>query len=501
MPNQRSTKHQLPQQDLRHNPRVRPPIRRLSTPGLPILPRPWTAGRHPRSRGCGARWPLAAPASPTTSLDCAAEHGYADVPALLADVIAASMLAPAVHSPDSEAVRDIRPILERIDPAALLRDERQQPERDAVSLLLFSATMRPALFAPATGAPSLLRAVSLSDTLKPVYDLATRVADHADRLLGVRLHASMLRSSETGTWQDQFDALAGRVRTWQSGADSKHNIYGPATRVWRDLIGGEGVLAKLMRLISDPDKSVRSDVEAIHEQISDQRTFNELVHRADRRGRKRNPIVGRALKQMWNDVQPAVHLSGQWLSLMDTRPDTAGFVSQRIDALHSDLKRVGLTAIETLDAAADTAASDNALAATLLYARNAVNELLQLFDRSATFTESSLDANVILSRDILYVPDQEIDAAFSPVSTVVTRLLDRLLDTAAHADTMRAAFDARLVRGDLIGARLALGFLESHLQNSWGLRLDAVSCLPAAPVASGLPTPGLGLQDRHQASG
>ena len=391
-----------------------------------------------------------------------AEHGYADVPALLADVIAASMLAPAVHSPDSEAVRDIRPILERIDPAALLRDERQQPERDAVSLLLFSATMRPALFAPATGAPSLLRAVSLSDTLKPVYDLATRVADHADRLLGVRLHASMLRSSETGTWQDQFDALAGRVRTWQSGADSKHNIYGPATRVWRDLIGGEGVLAKLMRLISDPDKSVRSDVEAIHEQISDQRTFNELVHRADRRGRKRNPIVGRALKQMWNDVQPAVHLSGQWLSLMDTRPDTAGFVSQRIDALHSDLKRVGLTAIETLDAAADTAASGNALAATLLYARNAVNELLQLFDRSATFTESSLDANVILSRDLLYVPDQEIDAAFSPVSTVVTRLLDRLLDTAAHADTMRAAFDARLVRGDLIGARLALGFLETE---------------------------------------
>ena len=102
------------------------------------------------------------------------------------------------------------------------------------------------------------------------------------------------------------------------------------------------------------------------------------------------------------------------------------------------------------------------LAATLLYARNAVNELLQLFDRSATITESSLDANVILSRDLLYVPDQEIDGAFSPVSTVVTQLIDRLLDTAAHADTMRAAFDARLARGDFIGARLALDFLETE---------------------------------------
>ena len=391
-----------------------------------------------------------------------AEHGHANIPPPLADVIAASMLAPAVHSPDSEPVRNLRPILERIEPAALLRDELPQPERDPVSLLLFSATMRPALFAPTTGAPSLLRAVSLSDTLKPVYDLATRVADHADRLLGVRLHASMLRSSETGTWEDRFDALIRRVRAWRVGADSKQNLYGPATRVWRDLFGRDGVLEKLARLISDSDKSVRPDVEAIHEQISDQRTFNELVHRADQRGRKRNLIVGRALKQMWNDVQPAVELSGQWLSLMDIRPDTAGFINQRVDALHNDLKRVGRKAIQTLDGAANTAAGGDALAATSTCARNAINELLQSFDRDAAFTESSLDANVLRSRDLLYVKDVDIDAGFDPVATEETRLLDRLLNTAAHADTMRGAFHDRLERSDFIGARLALDLLETE---------------------------------------
>ena len=81
-----------------------------------------------------------------------------------------------------------------------------------LSLLLFSATLRPALFAPTTGASALLRAVSLSsDDLKPVYGLATRVADHADRLRGVRLHASLFRSSQTGGWQEQFDTLTERV--------------------------------------------------------------------------------------------------------------------------------------------------------------------------------------------------------------------------------------------------------------------------------------------------
>ena len=389
-----------------------------------------------------------------------AEQEHATLSPTLADIIAASMLAPHVHSPDSESVRDIRPILERIDPTALLRDERRQPQRDAVSLLLFSATLRPALFAPTTGATSLLRAVSLSDDLKPVYDLAVRVAEHADRLRGVRLHASMFRPSQTGTWQKQFDALTARVRAWQAGADSKRNIYGPATKVWRDLFGRDGLLAKLVRLISDSDKSFRLDVEAIHKQITDQRTFNQLVHRADQRGIKRIPIQGLALKQMWKDVQPAVDLSGQWLSLMDTRPDTAGFISQRIDALHNDLQLAGRRATEALQSALDTSPGAGPLAATLMHARKALDDLLRLLDRSAASTASSPGANVLRSRDLLYVTDVDIDTTFDPVSTDEIPLLDRLLTTTTHAETMRDAFHARLERADFIGARLALDFLE-----------------------------------------
>ena len=391
-----------------------------------------------------------------------AEQKDAAIPPTLADVIAASMLAPYVQSPDSESARELRPILERIDPSALLRNERRQPERDAVSLLLFSATLRPTLFAQTTAAPSLLRAVSLSGSLEAVYQLAKFVANHADRLQGVRLHASLFRSSHTGTWQEQFDELAGRARAWQADANSKHNVYGRATKVWRDLLGRGGPLTKLVKLISDSDKSTLPEVKTIHKQISDQRAFIQLVHRTDQKKRKRHVIEGSALKQIWNDVQPAVHLAGQWLSLMDTRPDTAGFVSQRIDALHSGLQRHGRSAIEALHGAANTVPSAAPLGATLGRARNAVNELLQLFDPATTITESSFGANIIRSRDLLYVTDVEVDVSFNPVSTDVTRLIDCLLNTAAHASTMRGAFDARLERGDFIGARLALDFLETE---------------------------------------
>ncbi len=443
-------------------PTAEPPTA-LEQPGLPDPPQQVDRRQASAAEGLWRALGAGRPGIAYHIARLCAERGQTTFPPQLADVIAASMLAPHVHSPDSEAVRDLRPILEGLDPTALLRDERRQTDRDALSLLLFSATFRPSLFAPTTGASALLRAVSLSDDLNPVYDLATRVADHADLLRGVRLHASRLRSSQTGTWQEQFDALKERVRAWHAGADSKRNIYGPATKVWRDLVGHDGLLAKLVRLISDSDQSLRPDVEAIHEQISAQKPFNQLVHRTDQRsGPKRNPIEGRALKQMWNDVQPAVHLSGQWLSLMDTRPDTAGFIARRIEALHNDLERDGGRAVDALAKAVDSASSAAPLAATLTHARNAVNVLLQLFDSDAAFLESSLDTNVLLSRDLLYVTEVDVDASFNPVSTEESRLLDRLLDTSAHADTMRGAFDARLHRDDFVGARFALNSLETE---------------------------------------
>ena len=390
---------------------------------------------------------------------CGGHDPYATLPPMLPDIIAASMLAPHVHSQDSVSARDLRPILERIDPTALLHNERREPERDALSLLLFSATLRPALFAPTTGAPSLLRAVSLSDGLKPVYDLASRVAEHAVRLLGVRIHASMFRSSQTGTWQQQFDALTARVRAWHDGADSKRNIYGGATKVWRDLFARDGLLARLMRLISDSDNSLRPEVEAIHRQISDQRTFSQIVQRADRSGPKPNPIVGRALKQIWNDVQPAVDYSREWLRLMDTRPETAGFVSQQVDALRQEVERHAPRAVAAL-LDLDTASRSTSLAAAIRPARRALDDLLQLFDGASAITESALAPDIILSRDLLYVTDLKINTGLNAVSTDVAELLDRLQNTDAHANDMRAAFNARLERDDFVGARLALDFIE-----------------------------------------
>lgn len=378
-----------------------------------------------------------------------------------ADIIAASMLATHVQSADSQVAGAIRSIMERIDSTELLPDDLEDDDKDAVSLLLFSAALRPALLAPVTGATSMLRRVRMSANLAPVYELGKVVAEHADRLQGVQLDATLLQPTLTGTWQQNFESFVTRVKDWHTRAGSKRNLFGRANRVWRDLLDARGCLAELTELMSGDNATDRTRVKKIRAQIGDRKAFSDLVRRTDRKSQMGDPIQGKAFKQLWNDVQAAVELSGEWLRLIANQPDPDGFVAQRIESLRDAIEQYGRNAIVALDqdGSVDRRGSR---AAALKYARHAVNDLLQLFGNSIEIEASDLDPNVILSRDLLYVTELDLDTKLRPVRKDVGEWLDLLLNTNSHAKTPRAAFDARFARNDLIGAQLACDFVEDE---------------------------------------
>ena len=147
---------------------------------------------------------------------------------------------------------------------------------------------------------------------------------------------------------------------------------------------------------------------------------------------------------------------------MDVKPTPSGYVSQRLEAFRKDLGRYGVNAVKAIEGALTTETAV-ALVATLRQARTAVDELLQVLDSETEGRESDDQPNVIQSRDLVYVTALDLDARFSPVHVDdVSRPLALLLDTEAHADTSRAAFDARLARGDLIGALLACNLIDAE---------------------------------------
>ena len=102
------------------------------------------------------------------------------------ELLAALALGTAVRGPDdhlaSEFGSRIGPLLANLDFGT-----DDQSIRDALHLLLFSASLRPALFASQQGGCiPLLRRVELSGNLTPIYRFANAVASHAESLQGVR---------------------------------------------------------------------------------------------------------------------------------------------------------------------------------------------------------------------------------------------------------------------------------------------------------------------------
>ena len=378
-----------------------------------------------------------------------------------ANLIAASALAEHVNSGHGEVVATLHQLLESIDPDKLSRNDHL--EQDSINLLLFCATLRPALFAPYTGAAVMLRRISMPRVLTPVYQLAKTVADHADRLQGVRLDADLIKTTLRGGWQDEFTTFAARVADWRNRAESQQIIFARANHVWRDLFSETGCLAELAVLISKDDVSGMPRIEEIRKRIVDQRDFNDLVRLTDRKRRKGNPIQGRALKQLWDHVQPAIALSSEWLRLMDAKPDSEVFITRRIEVLRADLLPRGREAIAATEGA-EAAMTSAASVTTLKCARLAIHTLLQVFDDDADPAEIVNDPpNVLHSRDLLYVTELDIDIECCPVArhdnAYVLRLL---LDRSNHAETLSDAFNARLVRGDLIGAELACESMDAE---------------------------------------
>lgn len=126
-------------------------------------------------------------------------------------------------------------------------DDALPSTRDALNLLLFVATLRPALFSAQQGASvPLLRRVELSGGLSPVYRLANTVADYAEQLQSVHLDVPTLSTMlDEGVWKDRIAAIKERVATWREGAAAATFLFAPAGYVWQHLLGKSGVLGNL----------------------------------------------------------------------------------------------------------------------------------------------------------------------------------------------------------------------------------------------------------------
>ena len=336
-------------------------------------------------------------------------------------------------------------------------DGIERPIRDALNLLLFVATLRPALFASQHGASiPLLRGVELSGDLTPVYRLATVVADHAEKLQTVHLDIPILTAIlDEGVWKDRIAAHAEAVARWREGAAAARLLFAGAGAVWQHWLGAKGILGELVRLLATDRVVDIPRVQKIAELLGDKKAIHTLIEDTDRHavGRHGESISGRALAQLESHLAPPSELARTWLRIMEARPGGAGFVETTVEHLRRGVEDHAPTALDAITRLRQTQPAAP-LAGALTCAFQAIESLTSLFQRGGdSCPEIVLGPIQALSDDLLFVTAARIkEEGTIDDSLVPADALALLIDTDSHASTLGEAFNVRLDSGDLYGA-------------------------------------------------
>ena len=336
-------------------------------------------------------------------------------------------------------------------------DNASPSTRDALNLLLFVATLRPALFSAQQGASvPLLRRVELSGGLSPVYQLANTVADYAEQLQSVHLDVPTLSTMlDEGVWKDRIAAIKERAATWREGAAAATFLFAPAGYVWQHLLGKSGVLGELDRLLGSDRPAAVPRVREVAGLLDDRKAVHDLIHGIDQRRPERHShaIDGRALAQLENRLEEPRALAHEWLRTMVARPGNAGFVENTVEALRRAIGALAPAALEAIRGLTPTPPSVP-LANALECAGKAVESLIGLFESAGdAAANADIGSPQALSDDLLRVTSLRIDADGNiEEPQAPADILALLVDGGAHAPTFADAFDKRLDLGDLYGA-------------------------------------------------
>ena len=371
------------------------------------------------------------------------------------ELLAAVALGTVVRGPDEDVAHEFG---RRIGDLTGCLDfgNVDQSTGDALNLLLFAASLFPALFASQPGGIPLLRRVEVSDGLTPVFRLADAVARHAEKLQTSRLDLPTLTAIlDEGAWKDHIAKHADEVARWRSSTTFAKFLYAPAGRVWKHWLRDGGILAELDRLLSTDDAAHVKRVRQIVVQLADKRSVDDLIKNTDRKeiGRRGQRITGRALSQFQSRLAEPLALARAWLRLIEAKPGGAGFVEGIVDLLHRDINDHVPVARDTIQKL-QRASPAGPLASALCCALDAIESLDGIFRR-----EHEGDGNVAigsvqaLSDDLLFVPGVRVDNQGTISESIPpAKSLALLIETDGHATTLMAAFDLRIQQNDLLGA-------------------------------------------------
>jgi hypothetical protein len=350
------------------------------------------------------------------------------------------VLGRHVRHASGEAARFLEADLRHFSPS--FYPPAQQEWNQAMSLLLAAATLQPALLAPQTQAPVILRALRWEMPLPQLAAYCQSVADY-----GVRqqpLDPNLLKKGkEQVAWQSEMETLKQAVELWWTRAPRLTFTFAPATKVWQKWLEPKGVIATFLSPIRYNDTSKLAVMQRTVDRLAEEEQLRREIEQTDRNvlGRQLgNEINGRPLEQLLQYTREALGFVRRWIELQEIRS------GQRRGPIHTPAERLRQTVQELHEAAQEELNllkrknPSPLILSGLTCCRRAMDNLALLFDPDAAFPTEEPLPRPLLYADLLRIPSVSLNDKWEIESSSWEALADGILDLVANSTQKKTAF-------------------------------------------------------------
>lgn len=342
-------------------------------------------------------------------------------------------------------------------------DTDDEVERDALALTIVAATLRPALFAPNTGALNLLGQVDLTDQLPTMRSLRDAIIAFQPERHALDPEAILAVHSEIA-WSRKLADLQQRTGAWSAHAYRRKTSYVPAIDVWHTWFGSEDLILSLLRplLADDPDQLDWALAQV--DRLSDVKQVQIEIGKAAANPKGESPqIVGAAFGWLSDGLKEAIGFLQEWCELRATAPpSSAVFLKQKFVALSDEIAKHSAATLEELERVAREHPFQSMRGAVASCER-AVKDLLEILAPDGELPTRAPDLRHILHGNLLLIPAIALDeTTWRPManpdetSAAVLELL-----TQNRVD-WREAFKRRCTRCDHVATGQIIAYLTAN---------------------------------------
>ena len=340
----------------------------------------------------------------------------------------------------------------------------------AVSLLLATSALRPALLAPNTNASEILHSLRLGEGLNQLYEYCKTIAKYGNH--GLALDTTAIKTVRSqAAWESDMASLRQKVQDWWSQAPRLDMIYEPAKAVWSEWFKPNQLIDSLLFPVRQNDSSKLDVAKHYVERLSYETQINEEVKRTQReiglfRG-SADAITGRTLGRIRLQVREAVDFVRQWILLQELRPDKSNNYSQsQAQQLKQDLSSLHQAVLKEIDSF-DVKNSSGLVKAGISCCRTAVEDIRVLFEPNELLPTAEPEVKYLIHAELLKTPSLPMNSDWQPEDDSEELFVKELLNLVAqpHSDWQQA-FDMRSNNRDHEATGRIIEYLKATSETS-----------------------------------